>query len=112
MTVGERMVRVDDGMKGVVVQNGPELRILYVDRGEERMALKSEQWVRDEYQPGPLRNAEKMLIALHADRALRAFEKHEPLKFWDTPDGSEIYDPGLIEVIQVYLTLRTTRAAG
>ncbi len=112
MKLGDRMVRTDDGMRGVVAQNGPELRVVYLDRGEERIALKSEKWTLDAIQPGPLRDVEKMLIALHADRALNAYERHEPLKFWDTPRGdAEVYDIGLIEAITAYLTQRTTRPA-
>jgi hypothetical protein len=111
LVLGRRMVRIEDGTKGVVAQNGPELRIVYLDRGEERLALKSESWIVDELKPGPLRPVEKMLIALHADRALRAFERNEPLKFWDQPDVANIYDMGLIEVIQDYLAQRTTRSA-
>lgn len=108
---GQRMVRIEDGMKGTVIQDGPDLRIAYLDRGEERRALKSEKWVLDELEPGPMRQVEKMLIAVHADRALRAFECHEPLKFWDKPDSTQIYDLGLVEVILAYLTRRPTRAA-
>lgn len=112
LVLGQRMVRLDDGQKGVVAQNGPELRIVYNDRGEERIALKSEKWRPDVIEPGPLRDVEKMLIALHADRALRAYERHEPLKFWDTPTGdSEVYDIGLIAHILAYLTERQTRPA-
>lgn len=113
MIVGQRMVRVNDGQRGVVAQNGPELRILYLDRGAERLALKSEKWVPDEVKPGPLRLEEMYLIALHADRALRAYECNEPLKWWDAPVLTDVpYDKGLIDVVRVYLQSRETRAAG
>lgn len=112
MKLGQRMVRLDDGMKGVVAQNGPELRIMYVDRGEERMALRSERWVPDELNPGPLRAEEKATIAWYADRALEAYEQNKPLKFWEKPNlNSECYDEGLVEVIVGYLTSRETLPA-
>jgi hypothetical protein len=110
MKLGQRMLRLEDGMRGVVAQNGPELRILYVDRGEERMALKSERWSPDELRPGPLREEEQVLIALHADRALRAYERHEPLKSWEEVHASTApYDEGLFDVIVQYLMHRQTR---
>jgi hypothetical protein len=112
MKLGQRMIRVEDGMKGVVAQNGPELRILYVDRGEERMALKSERWVPDEIRPGPLRLEEKATIAWYADRALRAYERNEPFKVWEKPNIDEpIYDEGLTRLIIEYLTARETLPA-
>lgn len=113
MKLGQRMVRLDDGMKGVVAQNGPELRIIYQDRGEERMALRSERWVPDELHPGPLRAEEKATIAWYADRALEAYEQNKPLKFWEKPDvhNDEVYDEGLVEVIMGYLTSRETLPA-
>jgi hypothetical protein len=107
------MVRLDDGMRGTVCENGPELRIVYRDRGEERIAAKSEKWAPDELKPGPLLRAEMHVIALYADRALRAYERHEPHKFWETPKASDSpYDPGLMRVITEYLSARETRAAG
>lgn len=113
MILGERMVRVADGQRGVVAQNGPELRILYLDRGQERLALKSEKWVKDEMKPGPMRAEEMYLVALHADRALHAYESHSPLKWWEKPALTDVpYDKGLIEVIRAYLMSRETRAAG
>lgn len=113
MKLGQRMVRIDDGMKGVVSQNGPELRIVYVDRGEERLALKSEKWVPDELKPGPLRLEEKATIAWYADRALRAYERNEIFKHWEKPDveNEEVYDEGLARVIMDYLTARETLPA-
>lgn len=112
MKLGQRMIRVDDGMKGVVAQSGPELRILYRDRGEERMALRTERWVPDELKPGPLRTEEKATVAFYADRALRAYERNEPLKFWEKPDlWEEVYDEGLVGVIVDYLTARETLPA-
>lgn len=112
MKLGQRMRRLEDGQRGVVAQNGPELRIVYVDRGEERMALKSEKWVPDEIRPGPLRDEEKLAVAIVADRALRAYEKNEPHKFWETLDqNAPAYDPGLVRLIVDYLTSRETLPA-
>lgn len=107
MKLGERMVRLDDGQRGVVAQNGPELRIVYLDRGDERIASKNEKWVLDELKPGPLRAEEKVLVALYADRALRAIERHEPHKTWEKPSlDAEAYDRGLIHAIVGYLSDR------
>jgi hypothetical protein len=112
LVFGQRMIRLEDGQRGRVLQNGPELRIIYVDRGEDRVALKSESWVRDAIEPGPLREVEQVLIALHADRALRAYERNEPLKSWEQVQaGVAPYDEGLFDVIIAYLMKRTTRPA-
>lgn len=113
LTFGQRMVRVADGMKGVVGQDGPDLRIIYMDRGEERLASKAERWVEDELVPGPLLAEEKFAIARHADRALRAFEKNEPLKTWEPVRSTDVaYDPGLMRAILDYLSQRETLPAG
>lgn len=113
MKLGQRMIRLDDGMKGVVAQDGAELRIVYVDRGEERMARRSEKWVPDELHPGPLRAEEKMTIAWWADRALQAYETNTVLKHWERPDldAFEVYDEGLLRVILDYLESRETLPA-
>jgi hypothetical protein len=106
------MVRVADGQQGVVAQNGPELRIVYQDRGFERIAAKSERWVLDELNPGPMLRDEAYLIALYADRALRAHERHEPHKWWERPLTIEPpYDEGLVNLIVDYLTARESKAA-
>jgi len=106
------MIRLDDGQKGIVAQSGPELRIVYNDRGEERIALKSERWIREAIEPGPLREEEQVLVALHADRALRAYERNEPLKSWEQVHAAtEPYDEGLFDVIIAYLMNRKTRPA-
>jgi hypothetical protein len=110
--LGQRMVRLEDGQQGVVAQNGPELRIIYIDRGEERIALKSEKWAPDELTPGPLLHAERYIIAAYADRALRAYERNEPHRTWETVRESyEPYDRGLMRVIMDYLSARETRPA-
>lgn len=107
------MLRLDDGMVGtveLVILPGnevPEKRVVYVDRGERRIGSKSERWVSAEQQPMPLRAEEKFLIALHADKALRAYEKNEPLKFWELPKLSdEPYDNDLVVAILAYLSQR------
>lgn len=104
LVLGRRMVRIDDGQRGVVAMNGPELRIVYTDRGEERLALKSERWRIDEPAPLPLRTEEIWLIARYADMALRAYERHEPLKYWETPErGTEPYDGDFVGMVCKYL---------
>lgn len=110
---GQRMVRIDDGTKGTVVQDGPELRIVYLDRDEERFAPKSEKWAPDELVPGPLRQEECFLIAATCDRALRAYERNEPHKYWEKiPLSYTPYDSDLMQIIMDYLVRRLTRAAG
>jgi hypothetical protein len=112
MTPGKRMVRLNDGQRGVVCQNGPELRIVYLDRGSERIAAKSEKWEPDELKPGPLRDEEMYLVALYADRALRAYECNEPLRYWEKPALTDVpYDAGLLRVVREYISSRVTRAA-
>jgi hypothetical protein len=113
LVFGQRMVRLDDGMQGSVAQDGPDLRIVYIDRGEERLAAKSERWLVDELKPGPLLRDEKFIIARCADRALRAFEKNEPHKTWEPIRVTDApYDPGLIQTILDYLSQRETLPAG
>ncbi len=105
MKLGQRMLRIDDGQKGVVCMNGPELRVVYTDRGEERVAGKAEKWVPDELPRLPLRPEEAIIVAHHADRALRAIDLHEPHKTWE-PIGAPIHDLGLVNVILAYLADR------
>jgi hypothetical protein len=111
--LGARMLRLDDGMVGTVemvalTDNSlPEKRVVYLDRGERRIGSKTEKWILAEPPPAPLRAEEKFIIALHADRALRAYEKNEPLKFWEKPRLSdEPYDNELVLAILAYLSSR------
>lgn len=113
MRLGMRVLRLDDGMVGSVEEvimpgsEVPEKRIVYHDRGERRIAAKTETWVSAEPAPSPMRAEEKFLIALYADKALRAYEKHEPLKFWQPPRLSdEPYDNELVVAILSYLSKR------
>ena len=110
MILGQRMIRLEDGQRGIVCQNGPELRVMYIDRGEERLAAKSERWIADDVKPGPLRAEERYLIALHADRALRAYECNEPLKWWEQLAITDVpYDSAFTRAIESLLTERETR---
>lgn len=112
MILGQRMVRLSDGVKGVVQQNGPELRIFWVDRGEELMAAKSEKWEPEEMKLGLMHAEEILLVAYHADRALKAYERHEPLKHWEKLDVYvEPYDRGLVNAIIEYLDKRAAQPA-
>lgn len=107
MKLGQRMIRLMDGMRGIVAQNGPELRILYRVHGEELLAPKSEKWVPEEPEPRRMRPEEEWLIACHADRALRAYERNEPLKTWQEVDpDAEPYDKGLMLAVMDYLARR------
>lgn len=106
------MVRIDDGQKGVVsllptATGETELRITYVDRGELRQAQKSEKWAPELVVPTVLRPEERFLIAATCDRALRAYECNEPHKSWEPLTAAyQPYDPGLMEVVQFYLSQR------
>lgn len=118
MKIGEKMIRVDDGQVGTVElvilpgMETPEKRVVYMDRGERRIGLRSERWVSTEPKPMPLRAEEKFLIAMHADKALRAYEKNEPLKFWEMPKLSdEPYDNELVVAILEHLTRRELAAS-
>jgi len=106
LVLGQRMMRLEDGQKGVVCKIGPELRIVYTDRGEDRLAAKAEKWVEDDLKPGPMRPEEMRHIARFADRALRAYERHEPHRYWEMPGEDPIYDHGLVYVIEKYLRER------
>jgi hypothetical protein len=113
MKAGQRMMRLDDATVGVVEvvtmpgATEPERRIVYNDRGERRIAGKGEKWISAEPVPLPLRAEEKFLIALWADKALRAYERNEPLKFWEKPKLSdEPYDNELVMAVLSYLSHR------
>lgn len=116
MKLGQRMLRLDDGMRGTVelteMPGGEtEKRIVYLDRGEKRIASRKERWVDAEPPPVSLRAEEKFLVALWADKALRAYEKNEPLQSWNPPKLSdEPYDNELVVAILSYLTAREGRA--
>ncbi len=113
LVFGQRMVRLDDGMKGVVIQDGPDLRVAYLLHGEQLIAPKSEKWVADELKPGPMQPVERFMVAACADRALRAYECNEPHKYWETiPLTYKPYDAAFMEAVENYLEQRETRAAG
>ena len=116
MRAGEQMVRVDDGMRGVVerveMPQAPgytELRIVYTDRGERRLAGKREKWEPVTSPPKKLRPDEILAVASIADRLLRAIEKNEPSKWWEwsaDAKNSPTHDPVLVDLIIDYLEKR------
>ncbi len=112
LVAGARMVRTDDGMKGVVElitlpgYELQELRITYVDRGEKRIAGKRESWSVEQAPPRKLRDEEMMLVAISADRMLEALDKNLPTKWWETPSGGRYHDTKLCDVIIRYLEQR------
>ena len=113
MKLGSRMLRLDDGMRGTVEMvtipgvDLPEKRIIYEDRGEQRIASKVEKWISAEPPPQPLRAEEKFLVAMYADRALGAIEKNEPHRVWEKPKLSdEPHDNELVMAILAYLSQR------
>ncbi len=107
LVLGARMRRRDDGREGVVALVDGDRRIVWEDRGESRVALRQEVWDEAEFPRPPLRAEEKLEIALSADRALRAIDLHEPLRFWDKPSlADRPHDAGLVLAIIAYLSTR------
>lgn len=109
-TVGQTMVRVSDGMKGVVVlAEGDIQRIAYQEHGEERLAGKGEKWEPTQTPPRKLRREEMILVARYADSALRALDRNEPMRLWEV--GLEFkarptHDADLFDMIVDYLGRR------
>jgi len=108
LALGTPMLRLDDGKPGLVEDVGGEPRIVYHDRADRLIAGKQEKWV--PYAPVPtsrLRPEEMREVALEADRALRAIERHEPRRWWQPVDEKATpHDQGLVEVIVAYLAER------
>lgn len=106
---GTRVIRIADGMRGVVewVHEGlvgsGALRVVFVDRGERMTSPRTQGvWVAEPLPDGRLRQAEMIQVAIAADRELKAIMLHEPLKPWE-PHGPEYFDSGLAGVILNYL---------
>ena len=104
LQVGQQMIRIDDGMKGVIEWVGDMPRIAYVEMGETRFAGKGEKWEPVRAPPRNLRLEEMEHIARFADSALKAAELHEPNKWWYL--SAPVYDQGLVDVIVGYLKER------
>jgi len=108
------MVRTDDGMRGTVelvaipgFEGETEKRVVYLDRGERRVAGKREVWEPEKEPPRKLRVAEIVQVAWFADRALQALDRNQPFHFWQTPSGDDVpHDPGLVDAITDYLNKR------
>lgn len=109
------MVRTDDGMRGTVelvsmpgFEQYEELRIVYTDRGEKRIAGKREVWEPEKTPSRKLRDEEIVAVAAMADRMLHALDHSHPFDWWRKIDGNEpCYDPKLVEVISQYLAYRS-----
>lgn len=115
LRAGQRMVRADDGMRGTVelvampgFEQHQELRIVYTDRGEQRIAGKRELWEPVTSPPRNLRAEEIALVAHAADARLRAIDNHEAYRWWDDVHLSARvpHDPELVRVITEYLEKR------
>lgn len=107
MKQGDRMVRLGDGMKGVVQPvDGAGLRVIYFDRGERCVAGKQEKWERETPPPQAMRQEEKLAVAFTADRMLRSLVNHEPTRWWEPLLNVEPFDPGLVDTIVAYLGTR------
>lgn len=115
LTVGQQMVRVDDGMRGTVelvpvpgLEQHTEKRIVYLDRGEPRVAPKREAWEPVTPPPKKLRPEEILTIASFTDQLLRSIDKNEPTKWWEWGYKREepYHDIGLATLIIDYLEKR------
>lgn len=108
------MIRVDDGMIGVVEMTSPpgfdrytEPRIIYFDRGERRVASKLEKWEVEQSPGAKMRTEEMQLVAYAADRQLEALDKHQPDRYWEPVTSRRaIHDLGLVQLITDYLRKR------
>lgn len=111
------MVRTDDGMRGVVelvsmpgFEQYEELRIVYTDRGEKRIAGKREVWEPEKDPPRKLREEEIMRVAEGADNLLRWIDKNETPKWWQFGIGPGMkepqHDPELVKLIIDHLRKR------
>lgn len=107
LVLGSKMIREDDGQRGEVALIEGERRIVYEDRGEQRVAPKKERWFASQDPTQKLRATEIIEVALFADRALRSIDNHVPHRYWEKPalaDG--IHDQGLFDLITGYLQKR------
>jgi hypothetical protein len=108
------MIRTDDGMKGEVelvqvpgFETEFEKRVVYIDRGEKRVAGKREGWEPEKAPPRKLTGAEITLIAWAADLELEAIDQNRLAHRWQKPEpGRGAYDIGLCNVIGEYLAKR------
>lgn len=114
LVVGQRMVRTDDGMRGVVelvempgFEQYQETRIVYVDRGEKRIAGKREVWEPEKEPSRKLRDEEALFVACWADAVFEAIEKNQPFRFWESVklDRTQ-HDPELVKLIIDHLRKR------
>lgn len=110
---GQQMVRADDGMRGVVelvsmpgFEQHTELRVVYVDRGERRIAGKREVWNEEKPAARKLRDEEILRVAHAADRMLQALDENLPVKWWDDTPRPRIHDLELFNVILAHLAKR------
>lgn len=107
------MVRTDDGMRGVVelvsmpgFEQYEELRIVYTDRGEKRIAGKREVWEVEKAPSRKLLAEEIGLVAFAADQQLRALDSNSPFRWWEMSKPKTLHDPGLVDLITEYLQKR------
>lgn len=108
------MIRTDDGMRGRVelvevpgFENQFERRIVYVDRGEKRIAGKREVWEVEKEPPKKLREEEMLRVAGAADLALRAIDRNEAGQWWRFGGiPTDWHDPELKALILGYLEKR------
>ncbi len=106
------MIRTDDGMRGEVelvqvpgFDSEFEKRVVYMDRGEKRVAGKREVWEPEKAPPRKLRDEEILRVAHAADRELEAIDKNQPRKYWDDAPRS-MHDVELFNLVLNHLAKR------
>ena len=104
LVLGQKMVRVSDGCRGVVVLHNGRPRIKYSMMADEFFAITGENvnWVPEELPDLPLREEEIERVAGVADQVLYCLRSHTPWRFWEAAPA-EPHDRGLVEVIKRYL---------
>jgi hypothetical protein len=103
---GTKMRRSSDGVAGTVEMVFGESRICYLEFGESKIAPRSERWEPSDPPSWPLRDEEKLDVALAADAMLRSIVMHQPNRYWEPPSGTA-FDPGLVHCVVAYLGTRT-----
>jgi hypothetical protein len=115
LAAGQLMVRADDGVRGTVqltaipgFEGLEELRIVYFDRGEMRIAGKREVWEPERGPARKLRAEEIRNVAAFADHMLRCLDKNETAKWWEWGQRLEgpYHDPELVKLVVEHLQKR------
>ena len=107
MTPGTIVVNVEDGRRGVIVEDEGRKFVSYSHAGTRMRTRLDESWGVESLPRWQLRPEERRYVALWADRTLRSLEQHRPDGHWRPIDGAEpVYDEGLVNAIISYLESR------